>query len=96
MKKTVPLIAVVAFIFAVSAVVAMKPARHPEAPERKRAPQSESSEMLSKMTKRGQGVGWEATGGISILAARLGPHCPLPKWHPNKAGARAWRPGPEW
>jgi len=32
MKKTIPLIAVVAFIFAVSAVVAMKPARHPEGP----------------------------------------------------------------
>lgn len=32
MKKTVPLLAAVAFIFAVSAVVAMKPARHPEPP----------------------------------------------------------------
>ena len=32
MKKTVPLIAAVALIFAVSAVVAMKPVRHPEAP----------------------------------------------------------------
>lgn len=32
MKKTVPVIAALAFIFAVSAVVAMKPVRHPEPP----------------------------------------------------------------
>src|SRR5262250_1734354 len=32
MRKTVPLIAVIAFVFAVGAVLAMKPVRHPEAP----------------------------------------------------------------
>src|SRR5215471_2809238 len=32
MKKTVPLIAALAFVFAVGAVLAMKPTRHPEPP----------------------------------------------------------------
>src|SRR5215467_7441164 len=32
MRKTVPVIAVIAFVFAVGAVLAMKPARHPEPP----------------------------------------------------------------
>jgi hypothetical protein len=75
----------------------MQTARHPEVPERKQNQHSEPPQLLSKMTNREQEPGMTFSRGGSILQ-----HLLMPLIHSEqmtsvkKAGARAWRPGPEW
>jgi len=73
----------------------VQPACHPEALEKKQAQQSESPQVLSKMTKREQAARCDSMWRVPrFWKFCWGPHCPAVKRR-KKAGARAWRPGPE-
>ena len=78
MKKTVPLIAAVALVFAVSAVVAMKPVRHPEAPPS--APPVAKFESavgavgLVEANTENINVSCAVSGMVTQLYARAGDH----------------------
>src|SRR6516164_3760677 len=80
MRKTLPAIAIVAFVFAVGAVLAMKPVRHPEPPPS--PPPAARSELtvgavgLVEANTENIDVSCAVSGMVTQLFVKAGDHVP--------------------